>query len=214
MSNLTLNQVDEKLATSEYNGDWAAEPQINGSYQTPIPVRSRGAEGSYSDVASTDSQHSTSKRRRYQRGGRKQNVEDGPISNDANGVKEDHDAYQKGRSARPSNLAKKPSPHSIPKADSGIRAFNMRRARSSGGGRPFSMTVDRPESRSMRRKENKKKPKKEKADSEWEDNEGEESEGEDRDKKKPFSIRLDLNLELEIFLRAKIKGDVTITFLE
>jgi len=32
-------------------------------------------------------------------------------------------------------------------------------------------------------------------------------------KAKPVAIRLDLNLELEILLRAKVKGDITITFL-
>lgn len=37
--------------------------------------------------------------------------------------------------------------------------------------------------------------------------------GQGSKKAKPFSIRLDLNLELEILLRAKIKGEVTITFL-
>lgn len=38
-------------------------------------------------------------------------------------------------------------------------------------------------------------------------------EDKDSEKKQVRSIRLDLDLEIEIFLRAKIKGDVTITFL-
>ena len=33
------------------------------------------------------------------------------------------------------------------------------------------------------------------------------------EEKKPVQIRLDLNLMIEVFLRAKIQGDVTITFL-
>lgn len=48
---------------------------------------------------------------------------------------------------------------------------------------------------------------------ESEESEEEEQKQEEPKKQKPFAIRLDLNLELEIFLRAKIKGDVTITFL-
>jgi len=42
----------------------------------------------------------------------------------------------------------------------------------------------------------------------------EKSEEDETSKRKPVSIRLDLNLELEILLRAKVKGDITITFLE
>lgn len=64
-----------------------------------------------------------------------------------------------------------------------------------------------------------RKSKKKEAEENWEseDSSDEESEEEEEGEKpkaqKPMSIRLDLNLELEIFLRAKIKGDVTITFL-
>jgi len=45
-----------------------------------------------------------------------------------------------------------------------------------------------------------------------ESEESEESEEEGEKKQKPMSIRLDLNLVIEIFLKAKIQGDVTITF--
>jgi hypothetical protein len=65
------------------------------------------------------------------------------------------------------------------------------------------VTVDRPESRSNTQRA-----------SQEEHSQQERKEEPQKEERKPVSIRLDLNLELEIFLRAKIKGDITITFLE
>lgn len=48
---------------------------------------------------------------------------------------------------------------------------------------------------------------------EEDDEEDEEQLKPEKEERECVSIRLDLNLELEIFLKAKIKGDVTITFL-
>jgi hypothetical protein len=97
--------------------------------------------------------------------------------------------------------------------ETGIRAFNLKRAESSGG-RPFGISVDRPKSKSKPKKQKKQKKKKSKKQSDSsEDEESEEESEDDSEKRKPLSIRLDLNLELEIFLRAKVKGDITITFL-
>lgn len=124
--------------------------------------------------------------------------------------------------------------------ETGIKTFNLKRAESSGG-RPFGISVEngdndleeakqaKPKPKTTTKPKNKakrkvkcekcgRKSKKKEAEENWESRESsdEESEEEEEEKpkaQKPMSIRLDLNLELEIFLRAKIKGDVTITFL-
>ncbi|KFY39145.1 hypothetical protein V495_06126 [Pseudogymnoascus sp. VKM F-4514 (FW-929)] len=81
--------------------------------------------------------------------------------------------------------------------DTGIRAFNIRRL--TGQGPPVGISIDRGEGAEGANKNA--------------DGKGD-VEGEKREKPKPVSIRLDINLEIEVFLKAKIQGDVTITFLE
>ncbi|OBT55253.1 hypothetical protein VE04_04679 [Pseudogymnoascus sp. 24MN13] len=81
--------------------------------------------------------------------------------------------------------------------DTGLRAFNIRRLR--GEGPPIGISIDRGEEAEGAKKKN--------AD------EKRDREGEKAEKPKPISIRLDINLEIEVFFKAAIKGDVTITFL-
>lgn len=82
-------------------------------------------------------------------------------------------------------------------SDTGIRAFNIRRLR--GDGPPVGISIDRGE------------------DAEGTKGKGANGkggeEGEKAEKPKPVSIRLDINLEIEVFLKAKVQGDITITFL-
>lgn len=97
----------------------------------------------------------------------------------------------------------------------GVRAFNLKKAESSGG-RPFGLSVEQPKSKGKSKEEKKTKKKKKETNKSRSrsSDESEESEDDEEEPRKPLSIRLDLNLELEIFLRAKVKGDITITFLE
>lgn len=81
--------------------------------------------------------------------------------------------------------------------DTGLRAFNIRRLR--GEGPPIGISIDRGEEAEGSKKKSA-------------DDKGE-AEGEKAEKPKPVSIRLDINLEIEVFFKAAIKGDVTITFL-
>jgi len=144
----------------------------------------------------------------------------------------DEEELQKARSSRAPSAKKDKTREKSKKRDTGIKAFNMKRAESSGG-RPMGITIERPKApgKSKGKQKAKKKGKAtKKAEKKAEKEEGAEKDGEndedyeDEDEesetetetetRKPVSIRLDLNLEVEIFLRAKIKGDVTITFLE
>jgi hypothetical protein len=225
--------VEEKPPPNTDNGRSAPGPEINGNDQIPTPPTSNNVPSNYSDVASVNSQHSTSQRRRNQRGGRKKkskrlqsvskfeiprgqtqehDAQAEPEWKDGNSDSDDYGAeeLQKARSSRPASAKKKRSPSTTPKADSGIRAFNLKRAESSGGGRPIGVTVERPKLKSKV----KKKKKKTERSSEESSEEDKSEEEEETEKKKSLSIRFDLNLELEIFLKAKIKGDVTVTFLE
>lgn len=119
------------------------------------------------------------------------------------------------KSRTPSAESIKPSKEIPTPFQTGIRAFNMKRAAGSGG-RPIGVrsTSGKKEKKSKSKESKKKKKKKgRKVESSEEETESEESEEEEEEKKqKPMSIRLDLNLVIEIFLKAKIQGDVTITF--
>lgn len=99
--------------------------------------------------------------------------------------------------------------------ETGIRAFNLKKAASSSG-RPVGVRTTTSEDKKSKKKSSKKKKKKkqkaEVKESETEDESS--SEEEEEEKPRPMSIKLDLNLVIEIFLKAKIQGDVTITFLE
>jgi hypothetical protein len=96
----------------------------------------------------------------------------------------------------------------------GISALNIERPRGRGRKPPISVSVERPEEKCKKCSARaKRKSKKKDTQPEERESEEDESEEEEEEKRKPVQIRLDLNLELDILLRAKIKGDITITFL-
>ncbi len=109
---------------------------------------------------------------------------------------------------------KQPSPF-----DTGIRAFNLKRAADSAG-RPVSVRAEKKRSKKKEKEKEKQKEKarKKKKKREPDVDETDESSSDEDEEKEPetrpgMAIRLDLNLIVEIFLKAKIQGDVTITFL-
>jgi hypothetical protein len=204
----------------------------------PTPPRSSNASADYSDAASVDSQNPSVPRRRHPRGGRKKRNKKGgrlqsvsefevPLSNNQSSQDADvqptveEDAHEEAydaeelRKAKSSRSEKQRSPRATTTtADTGVRAFNLAKAQSSGG-RPFGLTIERERSPGAKVK-GKKAQGENRGTDKTGDREGgreEEDQGRDIETRKPVSIRLDLNLEVEIFLRAKIKGDVTITFL-
>jgi hypothetical protein len=212
-------------------------------------------QSSYSDV---DSQGSTAARRRYQRGGRKNATNRTPKDPNNNldveildyqekstkaPQEEDTEACTKCGHLKSGSLpaigAKRRSKKKRPGleksgTDTGVRAFNMKKAQESGGSggqkgaRPFGITLEKLKS-TQSATEGATKKRRARADqvekkSHGEERENWESESEEdeeepqqqkpeKEERECVSIRLDLNLELEIFLKAKIKGDVTITFL-
>ncbi|KAH8586765.1 hypothetical protein B0O99DRAFT_695175 [Bisporella sp. PMI_857] len=104
---------------------------------------------------------------------------------------------------------------------SGAGLFNLKRGNKPGP--PIGVYVDRPDEpkskKSKKKKKSKRKSKKSKSaqgeESSSSSSSGSSDEEEEEEKpRKPVQIRLDLNLDLEILFKAKIKGDVTITFLE
>lgn len=109
------------------------------------------------------------------------------------------------------STGKKSSPESP--FETGIRAFNVKRAQGSGG-RPIGVrATSSSKSKKSKKSATKKKKKQKKKAAEEETSSSSEETTDEEDERKPMSIRLDLNLMVEIFLKAKIKGDVTITFL-
>lgn len=219
----------ERPSTAKKDGD-NLESTTNGTHQIPTPPQSTEELHNYSDAPSVDSQHSHPQQRRHQRGGRKPKQRDGRQAQSCSGcgihcgqgreddVEEESepeeeqneaDDYdqQSLRNAR-SRKSAGARPKVAPKSDTGFKVFNMERAEASGGRRPFGVTVERPESKKNTQSKGKKEQRNE------QQNQEDGAEEEQKEERKPVSIRLDLNLELEIFLRAKIKGDITITFLE
>jgi hypothetical protein len=159
-----------------------------------------------------------SDRRRHQRGGRKTKTSDNhkPWS-ERNGRLEQPSEFESGSDGEVELLtatqgSKSTSGNGVrSSSETGFRAFNLKRAASTGGRVPFGVSVDREKQKKEKaRGKGKKKKKKQQESSE---EESEESDDDEPEKRKPVAIRLDLNLELEIFLRAKVKGDITITFL-
>jgi len=181
---------------------------------------------------------SESQRRKHQRGGRKPKPSKSTQTSEAHkpwserngrlGPESDLDHHQPhdeiAEQDGDPNAQESTTENGLPKDfETGFKAFNLKRAQSSGGRRPFGLSVDRGESKEERSKKSKKKKKKKKKkkskrteedSDEDEDSDSSSSSDEEPAERKPLSIRLDLNLELEIFLRAKVKGDITITFLE
>ena len=207
----------------------ASGTEIHGFDRSFSPPVFNNAPSDYSDAPSVDLSHPSTQKRRNKRGGRKnrgrmqplQSVseigipkrkdqehhsppqpesrdEESSQASDSNSIghKSTTEKSQNSKASRPSENGK-------PKAGTGIRAFNLKRAESSGGGPPIAVVVERPKP--------KRKPKsdtKERTSCEPSDKEEDETE-----RTKCLQIRFDLNLEVEIFLKAKIKGDVTVTFL-
>ncbi|CZS91078.1 uncharacterized protein RCO7_01432 [Rhynchosporium graminicola] len=198
----------------------------------------------YSDVASIHSGNERRPRRKHVRGGRKGGYEEptpeetagllGPEDGDDNEDTEEdgNDVCQycskKSKQPKPQRAKSQPRRRKIPEPfETGIRAFNVRRA--AGGKRPVGVrtTSDKSKPRSSDAKTPSKKNSTSMSEDAGyetqshesgskagkEDDESEEHEQEQADGGKPMSIRLDLDLMIEVFLKAKIKGAVTVTFL-
>lgn len=210
--------IEEKLQQTDLNSDnreGEAKPAENSvSQQTDH----------HSPESHPDS-HPESDRRRYQRGGRKTNPSDGhkPWS-ERNGRLEQQPEFDSGSEGEAEKQATTTQGSKCAtcgksagsSSGTGIKAFNLKRAEQTGSRAPFGVRVDRSreeKAKSEKKKQGKGKKKKKKQQQESSDEESEESDDEEPEKRKPVAIRLDLNLELEIFLRAKVKGDITITFL-
>ncbi|KFY05271.1 hypothetical protein V491_09168, partial [Pseudogymnoascus sp. VKM F-3775] len=164
---------------------------------------------------------SSSRPRRYKRGGRRKekhmaavdgagtrlpcSFRVGRLGEEIGGPTERKAVYEKQSPSRKANEARpvdgeqNSSQENKEKApDTEIRAFNIKRLQ---GKIPFGISIDQGEGVEVTGQNVDEKEEKE------------EKEGKE-EKNKPISIRLDINLEVEVFLKTAIKGDVTITFLE
>ncbi|KAF4626195.1 hypothetical protein G7Y89_g11969 [Cudoniella acicularis] len=220
-------------------GQKAAEKPQHNMAQVPPTLESDLPAAEYSGAPSNDSNNSSDSRRRYQRGGRKKRQEEAEDESQFRGeVEVENNLNGFGGRKMPTMDTTLPHRDADEPFDTGIKTFNMKKADQSGG-RTLGISLGEKSKTATKTKTKKAKAKaktksknkvkctkcgrkkKKNADEkeDWEsegeeENSSEEEEEEEKPKKKkPVSIRLDLNLELEIFLRAKIKGDVTITFL-
>ncbi|TVY12881.1 hypothetical protein LARI1_G009089 [Lachnellula arida] len=238
----------EQLGLNDHVAETAVEsPPLSGGHEESFPANTSTLPTDYSDVPSNNSDDSgkQKQRRKYQRGGRKKGLQSVSESN----LPEDDgaDGFEaRGKSSRRTTSGKTKLKHRD--SGTGIKAFNLKRAESSGG-RPVGMSVEdrrsksrakpklKHKAKSTRRKQKQQKEEEEERKENWEsetsseesesesESESEEEKDEKKGKKKskkeekkeepkkPLSIRFDLNIELEIFLKAKIKGDITVTFL-
>ncbi|KAL2066835.1 hypothetical protein VTL71DRAFT_1259 [Oculimacula yallundae] len=196
----------------------------------------------YSDAASLHSEAEAKPRRKHHRGGRKASYHE-PSPEDMAGLgledNNDDENYEESEDEICQYCSKKSQqqPRQQTKAqtkratipepfETGIHAFNIKKA--TGGRRPVAlrMTSDKRKSRTNNTKPATKRTASPKSDnaghktqsrsssSKSESHKGESEEPEQEEEGKPMSIRLDLDLMIEVFLKAKIKGAVTITFLE
>jgi len=212
--------IEENLQQTNLNGDnreGEAQPAENS-----VPQQT-----DHHSLESQPESQPESDRRRHQRGGRKAKVSDNhkPWSERNGRLEQQPEFDSNSEEADPRATTTQGSKCATcgkstgNSSDTGIKAFNLKRAEETGGRAPFGVRVDRSrEEKATKEKKKKdtgkKKKKKKKQQQESSDEDSEESDDEEPEKRKPVAIRLDLNLELEIFLRAKVKGDVTITFLE
>ncbi|EPE30786.1 hypothetical protein GLAREA_03753 [Glarea lozoyensis ATCC 20868] len=230
-------EVPEQLEVEKPNPE-SKDGDISNARPAQLPTPDPTLPEDYSDAPSVAPQDPSKIKRKHQRGGRKQKQQQNQQSLSEAQLLEEQEREnfeeQEGR-GKPALPELKHRSSNTRKA-TGIRTFNLKRAESSGG-RAVGVSVDdsnneskkvknkvKPKNKSKRKVKCDKcgqKSKKKTAEENWESQDSsEESEEEEEQKpekpkeKKPFAIRLDLNLELEIFLRAKIKGDVTITFLQ
>ena len=179
----------------------------------------------YSDFASDGHQDQSHDRRKYQRGGRKakagkksqRRVSDTAVDNEISGADSPDDVEIAGAGAdevEGKEEQKKPEPPSTSSDlfETGLRAFNIKRAAGSIG-RPVEVRAQKSETVNEGKKA-KSKEKRKKAMDESDESPGDSQADDEIEKQSPMKIRLDLNLVVEIFLRARIQGDVTITFME
>jgi len=131
----------------------------------------------------------------------------------------DEDALSKARGTRKQVKKIPPRPPARPKP-TGISALKVERPRGGGRKPPIAVSVERPGENTKSKSKIKggnngrqTKPVEETVSHDIADDENDEEEQEPEESR-PVRIRLDLNLELDILFKAKIKGDVTITFLE
>jgi len=198
-----------------------------------FPPTSPPLPDSYSDVDSAHSEEdAATERRKYQRGGRKESttnhirasrmppVPESEIATEPTHREEpemEKEETQMNGIACPECAARKQTGEGKqPSAfETGIRAFNLKRAAASGG-RPVGLSTTSGSKKSKKKsaKKKKKKAKPEVRESETEEESSSDEEEDEEPASKPMSIKLDLNLVIEIFLKAKIQGEVTITFLE
>ncbi|KAH6699863.1 hypothetical protein BKA61DRAFT_208618 [Leptodontidium sp. MPI-SDFR-AT-0119] len=186
----------------------------------------------YSDLASVHSDTAPKRRRKHQRGGRKAGYEE-PTPEETAGLlrpedSPDHEQNDQDEGDTCQYCARKSQPRRkiAEPFETGIRAFNVRKA--AGVKRPVAVrtTSDKKKSKPPAAKPVVKRAQSSKTDDPGYEsqsqksgpkNENEDEESEEQDDAagaKPMSIRLDLDLMIEVFLKAKIKGEVTITFLE
>jgi len=195
----------------------------------------------YSDLASVHSDNETEikHRRKHKRGGRKTSYEEptpeetagllGPEDekNDVDDNQDEDDTCQYcSRKAKPEKIERQPRRRIQEPFETGIRAFNVRKA--AGSRRPVGVraTSDKKKTKSPAPKPAVKRTSSSKSDDAGYESQSQGSSSKTTEEQeateepdeeppgKPMSIRLDLDLMIEVFLKAKIKGAVTVTFLE
>ena len=167
------------------------------------------------DLGSTNSDEPASDRKTYKRGGRKEDTSRWnslssrlpPLGPDDESDGEEEQEKEPSCADEPTD-ERQPRPRAKP-FKTGISSFNLKRAEGSGG-RPMGVTVDDPTTKVSAEHEFDQPKRKTTPDK---GKQREERPQREPEEKKPVQIRLDLNLMIEVFLRAKIQGDVTITFL-
>jgi hypothetical protein len=167
------------------------------------------------DLGSTNSDEPASDRKTYKRGGRKEDTSRWnslssrlpPLGPDEESDGEEEQEKEPSRADEPTD-ERQPRPRAKP-FKTGISSFNLKRAEGSGG-RPMGVTIDDPTTKVSAEHEFDQPKRKTTPDK---GKQREERPQREPEEKKPVQIRLDLNLMIEVFLRAKIQGDVTITFL-
>ncbi|KAH7403829.1 hypothetical protein BKA64DRAFT_461166 [Cadophora sp. MPI-SDFR-AT-0126] len=206
--------------------------------KTPAHREADESANEYSDLASIHSDNETKHRRKHKRGGRKTSYEEptpdetagllGPEdgkNDEVDNPDEDDICQYCSRKTKPVKAERQPRRRIQEPFETGIRAFNVRKA--AGSRRPVAVraTSDKKKAKSPAEKPAAKRTSSSKSDdagynsqsqgvSSETAEEAEVSEEPDEEAPgKPMSIRLDLDLMIEVFLKAKIKGEVTVTFL-
>ena len=198
--------------------------KIHGIDRSFTPPISNDAPSDYSDAPSVDLSHPSSQKRRNKRGGRKNRGRAEPLKSVSEiGVSKKKDQLphsppqpesRDGDSSQASDSnstrhksgtekawnpkSSRPSGDGKPKGDTGIRAFNLKRAESSGGGPPIAVVIERPKQKRKPKSDTKERNSHEPSDKEEEETE----------RTKCLQIRFDLNLEVEKIGRASCRERV------